>query len=187
MPAPRSRCRPSCLAACALAAAGAAAVPAVALGQERVVEVRGASVERIGGWSAESDPTLGAARRAFGRPTSSRRIGDRTGCTVRWGRPGLRVVFANFGGADACSPAGGRAQIAILTGPAWRTARGLRVGDGLASLRRLYPRAARREPDRLLVTAYSPIGTGGNYAVLAARIRDGRVLAFFLRIGAAGD
>ena len=162
------------------AGAMAAEVPA------QVVEVRTAGPERIGAWPVKADPTLGAALRALGAPTSRRRVGDGVGCHVRWQGRGVFAIFANFGGLDACSPRGGRAQKATLTGSSWRTARGLRAGASRAALQRLYPKATPREGRFWLVSAYSPI-EGGIAPVLAARMRDGRVSAFEVSIGAAGE
>lgn len=100
---------------------------------------------------------------------------------------GLRMVFANFGGLDPCSPEGGLADLAVMRGARWRTSRGLRIGDPVSRLHRLYPTATARGGLWWLVTGYTPIGEGGYYPVLAAAVGRGRVRALRAGIGAAGD
>jgi hypothetical protein len=175
------------LAAAVLLAAGAAlAAAAPARGPEQaadlVVKVAGTRVNLAGVGGARP---LGSFVARFGEPTLRRRAD--VACDVRWSRPGLRARFANFGGLNPCSAAGGRAQRAVLTGPRWRTLRGLRVGDPLARLRATYPDAVLRNRVWWLARAYSPIGAGGEYPVLAAVVRSGEVRALRLAIGAAGD
>ena len=63
-------------------------------------------------------------------------------CLVTWRRIGLTVNFGTIGTdpADPCR-AGGAFSATITGRGRWRTALGLRVGDGVARLRVLYPRA----------------------------------------------
>jgi hypothetical protein len=156
------------------------------------IKVRGAKMRpgkvlAIGAWRTEADPTLGAAIAAFGPPSSQRKIGGRVGCGVRWKGVGVRAVFADFGGGVACNPQDGRVQEARAYGSSWRTARGLEIGDRARRLRRLYPRAERHRAGFWLVTAFSAIGTGGRYPVLRSLMEGGRVSAFHVEVGAAGD
>jgi hypothetical protein len=63
--------------------------------------------------------------------------------------------------------------------------RGLRVGDGVARLRSLYPRARLRDappeaPTWVLVTAP---GDGGPHDVLTATVRAGRITGITIRTG----
>jgi hypothetical protein len=143
-------------------------------------------VRAIGDFKPARDPKLGAAIRAYGQPTSRRGGGEV--CRVRWAGLGVRITFQNFGGVDSCEPAGGRAQKAVVSGGRpWRTAKGLRLGDGVARLRNLHPDARRTPRGFRLVEAILPFGRPVRYAVLGARIAAGRVSAFTLFIGAAGD
>ena len=69
----------------------------------------------------------------------------------------------------------------------WRTLKGLQIGDGVARLERLYPRARRTPRGFRLAQGILPFGRPVPYAVLGARVSDRRVRAFTLFIGAAGD
>jgi hypothetical protein len=167
-----------------VAAAPAAAAPFT-------IEVRGSAdsfgrVLAIGDFKPDRDPTVGAALDAYGEPSFQRRIST-WGCKLGWHGLGVKVLFANFGGGSACREDLGRSQTARAFGDRWRTAKGLRVGDRLARLRRLYPGATRHGRAWWLVTALSRIGETHRYPVLSAAVRDGRVRSFALQIGAAGD
>jgi hypothetical protein len=71
-------------------------------------------------------------------------------CLVRWAGHGAAVLVG--GGGAGCDPALARMRRAQLTGPGWRTARGLAPGDSVARMRALYPRATRVGPSWHLVT-----------------------------------
>jgi hypothetical protein len=80
---------------------------------------------------------------AFGRPNSVGKDSPESNvCTVRWENVGIDIAFAWASGPctrrnlNRASWSGMR-----LFGVRWRTARGLRVGDPIAHVRRLYPRA----------------------------------------------
>ena len=175
------------LAACAVSlvvAAPAAAAPFT-------INVRGSAdsfgrVLAIGDFKPARDPTLGAAVDAFGEPSSQRRVAS-WGCKLAWHGPGVKVLFANFGGGGPCEEDLGRSQTARAYGDRWRTAKGLRVGQTLGRLRNLYPSATQHGRSWWLVTAVSFIGETHRYPVLAATVRSGRVGSFSLQIGAAGD
>src|SRR5688572_13546610 len=85
---------------------------------------------KIGGYPVKKDGTLFGAIEEFGEPTSLRRGGARgwNACVGRWREFGLRIVFYNLGGQDACKPQYGYFRDAIITGNQWRTSKGLRVG-----------------------------------------------------------
>lgn len=119
-------------------------------------------------------------------------------CRAEFASPGVSVVLANFGGGDACTPDGGLIDRLTTRGP-WRTNRGLRVGDPQSRVKRLYPRAfsgpsffvggdrawhlvPRREP--CIGDCTSP--TQLRSAVQAV-VKNGRVRAFVVTVGAAGD
>jgi hypothetical protein len=144
----------------------------------------------IAGFGVRSDGSLGGAVAALGQPTSTVRSGNV--CTVRWRGLGIRMVFYNLGGDNPCSAQGGRFSYALATGSRWQTNRGLRIGDTRARLRQLYPGATYRRSGFFsrgwwLVTRSSPVGAGGRYAGLLARMHQGRVAAFLVRYPAGGD
>jgi hypothetical protein len=187
-PAPTSR--RAILAAAVLSAAATLAGAAPADARPFVIEARGSEtgpgvVRAIGDFRPARNPRLGAAIRAYGQPTSRRGGGEI--CRVRWADLGVRITFQNFGGVDSCEPSGGRAQKAVVEDSRWRTAKGLRIGNEVTRLRRLYPDARRTRRGFRLVEGILPFGRPVRYAVLGARVADGRVRAFTLFIGAAGD
>lgn len=166
----------------------AAAVPADA--RSFVLRATGSQtglgeVRAIGDFKPAVNPRLRAAVRAFGQPTSRRGGGEI--CRVRWNRFGLTIRFQNFGGFNSCGPRG-LAQKAVVTGEQpWRTAKGLRLGDGVVRIRRLYPNARQTRRGFRIISGILPFGRPQPYAVLGARLEDGDVSAFTLFIGAAGD
>jgi hypothetical protein len=183
--------RTTVLAAAALSVAAALASAAPAGARPFVIEARGSHtglgvVRAIGDFRPARNPKLGAAIQAYGDPSSTSGGGEI--CRVRWADLGLRITFQNFGGVDSCEPSGGRAQKAVVAGDSrWRTAKGLRIGNGVGRLRRLYPRAERTPRGFRLAEGILPFGSPQPYAVLGARVADGRVRGFTLFIGAAGD
>jgi hypothetical protein len=128
----------------------------------------------------------------YGRePTSRRAFAKGTGCVVRWRHLGLRIRLAYFGaGGTACSDGlvqsfsiGGKRMYGRVS-----TRAGLRLGDRLRTLRTLHPRATQRSASVWWLRAgVSEVGERHRYAILAARIRDGRVHSFAGHVGAAGD
>lgn len=80
---------------------------------------------------------------AFGKHTSVGKDAPRSNlCTVRWETIGLDIAFA--GAVSHCSAASLRRAAWYgmrLWGPRWRTTRNLRIGDRVARIRALYPRA----------------------------------------------
>ena len=127
-----------------------------------------------------------AAVRLFGSP-SSRTAG--TGrrdnlCVVRWGRLGLRMEFSATPAGPCSDSALGRSAWAgatLSSGP-WRTDKGLRLGDSLDKLRRLYAQASYRNqppvaPAWLLLFVRGEVGTA---VLLQAQVRGGRVTSLQL-------
>jgi hypothetical protein len=145
------------------------------------------TVKAIGGFKPSRDPHLGAAIAAYGQPTS--RSGGGDFCKVRWAPLGLFFRFQNFGGNDSCDADGGLAQRVVIKGDKpWHTGRGLALGDRVRKLKRLYPHAKRTSRGFRLVAGKLPFGAEPtDYAVLGARVANGRVSAFTSFIGAAGD
>jgi hypothetical protein len=172
------------------AAATALALPAPADARPFVIEARGSEtgpgvVRAIGDFRPARNPRLGAAIRTYGQTTSRRGGGEI--CRVRWANIGVRITFQNFGGVDSCEPSGGRAQKAVVDDDRWRTGKGLRIGNEITRLRRLYPDAKRTPRGFRLVEGILPFGQPRRYAVLGARVSGGRVSAFTMFVGAAGD
>jgi len=168
------------------------ATPAPARLTIKASEERG--VAAMGKFHPRRSPTLRSAIRAFGRPNGRRVQSGGNACRVRWRRLGLIIQFANFGIAGrertACDADVGLAQNATIKGRRvrrWRTGRGLRGGDRRARLEDLYPDAEQHGRRWWIVSADSPFGTGGRYAILAAGVTRGRVRDFHLAIGAAGE
>jgi hypothetical protein len=142
-------------------------------------------VQAIGDFKPSVNPRLRAAVRAFGQP--DRRRGGGELCRVRWNRFGLTIRFQNFGGFDSCGPRS-LAQKAVVTGERpWRTTKGLRIGDGVGRIKRLYPSARQTQRGFRIISGILPFGRPLPYAVLGARLEDGDMSAFTLFIGAAGD
>ena len=182
--------RPALLSAATLVVAGTLAATPIAQARSFIINARGSQttlgeVRAIGDFKPSRNPRLGAAIRAYGEPSSRRGGGEI--CRVRWATLGVRITFQNFGGFDSCRRRG-LAQKAVINGDRpWRTARGLGLGDTTARAGRLYPQAKRTPRGLRLVEAVLPFGTPIRYAVLGARVGSGRVRAFTLFIGAAGD
>ncbi len=150
----------------------------------------GGAVTRIGAFRVRRNPTIRAAQRTFGRPTSKRLSRSGT-CTVDWRRLRLRIYFENFGGRlpgqTTCSSTVGRAQSFTARGYRFETWRGLRVGDPTEDLVDLHPEAEFLEGKWWLRFAESPYGDGGEYPSLYATVSRGEVQALKGWIGAAGE
>ena len=143
------------------------------------------AVTYLGNWHVRAHPEYGKAVFALGEPSAV--SGSGVPCTAYWSGLGLRILFTSFGGAESCGEAS--AQRAVVKGPAgrraWRTKRGLRVGDSLTRLRRLYPDARRKPGARVVVYQDDPfIGDG---SIITALIRNRRVASLQLWLGGAGD
>ena len=161
-----------------------------------VIRATRRGVSSLGPYRVGSNPTLGAAIRAFGEPSSVRSQWGGNGCRVAWPLIGLVIQFANFSIEDACSPRYGFAQTAAIrgsNGKLWRTRQGVRIGQRASRMRHRH-RSARKHGARSwwLVTGRTWIGPscGGGpcpYPILSTSVRAGKVAGFRLRIGAAGD
>jgi hypothetical protein len=142
----------------------------------------------IGDFSTR-EGTLQAAIDGLGPPTSKRRNGIT--CHVVWRDLSARMVFYNLGGANPCRPQYGHFSRGLMRGD-WHTGRGLALGDSPRKLRRLYPNA-RFHQSRFYGAGWwlrvrkSPVGSGGTYPGLLARMRDGQVSGLVVRFPSGGD
>jgi hypothetical protein len=147
------------------------------------------AVTRIGSFRTQRDATIGAAARAFGRPSSRKQVGE--GCQVDWRRLRLRIYFANFGafppGLTACSSSVGLAQSFTARGHRFRTWKGLRPGDPSSAVGERHPNAIFRRGSWWLRTAISRFGSDSNYPVVEALVSGGRVHVLRGWVGAAGE
>jgi hypothetical protein len=165
---------------------GLAAAPATA--GSHTINVGRLSVSSIGDFRPSRDATIPAAERVFG-PSSSRRAPSDSSCIVRWKRLKLEILFASFDapGPSRCRGTIGRAQSFKVRGGRFRTWHGLRVGQREAAIRRRHSGAKLRKGAWWLKAAVSPFGDGSEFAVLDAKVRNGRVSVMRGWIGAAGD
>lgn len=135
-------------------------------------------------------PTLPNAYRAFGRPSSER--GKRTVRYVGWRAAGVSITGVTLGGCrrTRCRTDELFVQSALVTGPRWQTAEGLRVGDPTSRVAELYDvdvPAGDDSRDVVVADAYYPVGGDGDIPTVTARIRDGFVKGFDVWVGGAGD
>jgi hypothetical protein len=147
----------------------------VGLAPELRVLVAGDGAVRLAGWRARR-AALAEGLLLLGPPTSTR-PGRGGVCLVRWAGHGAAVLVA--GGGAGCDPALARMRRAQLTGPGWRTARGLAPGDSLARMRALYPRAVRAGASWHLVRGREP-GARRPVARLRAQVAAGAVRALWV-------
>lgn len=127
--------------------------------------------EDIGGFPR--DGTVSRAIEIFGAPSS--RDGDFEGCTLTWRRLGLTMTtYFPLGESDPCGPTA-RHSSTTVTDPRWQTSDGLRIGDPVADLRRLYPEVQEFQGAYELLSR--PIA-GQPLVSLEAKVRNGRVVAF---------
>jgi hypothetical protein len=160
--------------------ASAAANTAPLANPALVIQANNAGVQNLGGFHPIRNPTVAAAVKAFGRPSSRQQRYGRSGCDVSWRKIGLKITFAYYGGGgSACRR--GIAKTGVIQGTAadrWQTNRGIRIGDSLEQLERRYPNAVEWEGDYWLAIGYSPVGDGGSYPVLAAMVNGETVSGF---------
>jgi hypothetical protein len=160
---------------CAAAASAAPAPPLVIQGDRVLARVR-----------------IGSPRPAvearLGRPDSVSRTGERS-CRLVWRRLALTMALLDLSEGRPCRA--GVFQSATVTARSWRTAKGLRVGDSVPRLRRLYPAARFRDvgfaPWRgwWLVPRRACAEVGAQpFPGLLARVRAGRVRALVQQITA---
>jgi hypothetical protein len=108
-------------------------------------------------------------------------------CRAVWRSIGLTLGYLNLSGNDPCREGG--MVTAAATSTAWRTDRGLHVGDQITRLRRLYPRAKRVATPPYggwwLITRRTCPTTGAQaYPGLRARTSGSKVLALIVTVAA---
>ena len=170
---------------------GALVLPASAVAA--TVELGKTRVVRVGPLSM-TNPDGVAVREAFGTPNTTSERYNGTTCVAQWRGIGLSAILGDLSGAnDACGDTG-RIQTITIKGQAggesFHTDRGLRIGQTVTRLRKLYPRAGKHGAGYWLLTGKSFIGDcprGCPYAVAEARVTRGRVSSLRLAIGAAGE
>ncbi|HEX6701713.1 MAG TPA: hypothetical protein VF101_13375 [Gaiellaceae bacterium] len=158
----------------------------------------GVETQTIGPWQAHADASLADAVRALGEPSSCKPVKGMAGfATVKWAGLGLRGTFGSYG-VDGLHPCGAR-KVRLdnmrASGAAWRTGAGLRIGDSLSKLRRLYPHAFLRLYRRdipavrgwWLVVRTGVVPERYTFPALLATVRGGRVTSFVVSIQAQGD
>jgi hypothetical protein len=161
-----------------------------------------ATIQHLGGWRIERDPTLRGATRALGAPTSCRVLDGPDHAVAVWRPLGVTVELRTYGslraGETGCT-APGHIQVdhVRVTSRSWLTSLGLRVGDSTQKLRRLYPTARLKHGPWpraywLVTRRGGCVGVCGTrrfvtIPVLLAEVRHGNVAAFYLQVGAEGD
>jgi hypothetical protein len=163
----------------AVAAAGARA--------ENTASIRVIQGDHVVGGLRMGRGTVDQAIARFGAPTLKR--SRPPACVMTWPALGLTISFLDFGGATPCAK-GAPVAATITSRAQWRTALGLRVGDTVARLKTLFPRAVPHTGSFSAVTGFwlvprhacGEVG-GDPYPGLLARIRNGRVSALVVRAG----
>jgi hypothetical protein len=144
--------------------------------------LRVAAFARIGTFQVHGG-TVGLARKAFGRPVTTRELRGRS-CELSW--PGVHLSFYTLVHDTQCRPDTPFGSARITR--AWVTDRGLRQGDSVAKAKRLYPRAERphfagSHAIGLLVKLSQAVGDYG----LAAVVDQGRVTTLVISDPQGGE
>lgn len=100
----------------------------------RVIRVRGGWRVIAGGFDTERGIAL--AERHLGAASTIERNESGFGCRVEWDDLDAQFLFYNLGIGGQCHPVGASVGSARLSGPTWRTWRGVAVGDSVAKLKR---------------------------------------------------
>jgi hypothetical protein len=121
------------------------------------------------------DGKVGRALALFGQPQQREPFGY-DACVLVWPVWGItmNVAYTNVP-QNACS-ADAKHKQTTVTGRRWRTSAGLRVGDPLGRLRKLYPKAVREKPGTWWLTTRPFAGLA--FPGLEAKIVKGRVASF---------
>jgi hypothetical protein len=128
----------------------------------------------LGGFLLSRDGTLKAAIDAYGTPTS--RQADNNECSVSWNAYGIKAqFFFLYSAGNPCAPKACHDE-STLSGSKWKTGKGLRIGDSVQRMRKLYPHAQKDvgQSWRLLTRPFA----GVRVPTLLATIKTERVVAF---------
>jgi hypothetical protein len=165
------------LAVASVAAAVAVATPSAAPAPSFVI---------TGDTSIAGFPRDGTMRRAlalFGQPQIRDPFGYEA-CRLVWPVWGITMTVGSANNpVGACGPEAKHRQT-TLTGRHWRTSAGLKIGDPLARLRQLYPKAFREKPGTWWLKTRSLAGL--LFPGLEAKILKGRVASFTVHGPRAG-
>jgi signal peptidase I len=145
---------------------------------------------RIWDPGSRKGPTYAGALTAFGGARSCRFGHDRADAVVRWPALGVTAEFTTLGliskGGNACTrPREVFLDHLTITGGRWTTTLGLRLGDPLSKLLRLYPRARRHGSSYWLITETNP--AVGSQPLFAVGTRRGHVASFLFVVQAEGE
>jgi hypothetical protein len=128
----------------------------------------------LGGFLLSRDGTLKAAIDAYGTPTS--RQADNNECSVSWNAYGIKAqFFFYYSAGNPCAPRACHGE-STFSGSKWKTAKGLRIGDAVQRLRKLYPHA-RKDVGESWALLTRPFA-GVRAPTLLATSNNGRVVAF---------
>jgi len=135
-------------------------------------------------------PTYAGALAAFGGARTCRFGHDRADGIVRWPALGLTAEFTTLGllsrGGNACNrPREVFLDHLTITSGHWTTALGLRLGDAVSKLRRLYSRAKRHGSSYWLITESNP--AVGIQPLFSAQTSKGRIASFQFVVQAEGE
>ena len=173
-------------------ASAAVAAPAATARPGGTIQAGRGGVTALGSWHVSTHPTFPAAVRALGAASAVHVHTHGNSCTGTgtWRKFGLRILFTSFSVDPYCAAV--RAQTGTISGAAgrrhWQTTRGLRVGDTLGTLKRLYPRAIKSRGGWAIVySRHSVIAEGSRLDIVTAQVKGNRVSSFQLWIGGAGD
>jgi len=129
---------------------------------------------------------LDRATTVLGTASATQHVND-FNCRAIWRSIGLTLEFLDLGARDPCGA--GRMVTAVVTSRKWRTSRGLRVGDSVARLRHVYPRARHLMrppyPGWWLITRRTCRATGSqSYPGLRAAVTAQRVSSLVVVVAA---
>ncbi len=139
---------------------------------------RSISVGSYDAWNPPQRGTFAAASVAFGSPTACRSLpGGKS--LASWSSLGLDAQFIAPAGHVCIDSVRLYLQTVTVRRAPWRTSTGLAVGDRLAKLGRLYPRASSPRPGSFLL---AKADRGTSHAAVYAAVRGGRVTAFSVAV-----
>ena len=164
-----------------------------------------ATFQHLGAWQISDSATYAEALAALGTADVCRlHAADPSWASATWKTIGVHVELRTYGGmpprkTGCTAPNSIQVHTVRVVGRSWHTSFGLRAGDGVGLLRRLYPNAARHAGlsewygrGYWLVTRRSTcLGLCSQPKVtiprLVAEVAAGRVTGFVFVVGAEGE